>query len=186
MKKITLTGLCVMMLSGVLFAQHHAQIGIKGGANFSALSANGSSSDQRTGFNAGLLAHFHVSPHFAVQPEVMYSSQGAEYTDVAKTKLNYINVPVLGQYMFGNGLRLQTGPQVGILTSAESKNGNTETEVKSSFKKTDVSWSFGTSYLTRSNIGIDARYNLGLTDISKNNSDLKNRVWQVGLFYQFR
>jgi len=186
MKKIALSGVFVLLFSSVLFAQHSAQLGIKGGANFSALSANGSSSDHRTGFNAGLLAHLHVSPHFAVQPEVMYSSQGAEYSDVAKTKLNYVNVPVLGQYMFGNGLRLQTGPQIGFLASAETKSGDTETEVNNSFKKTDVSWSFGTSYLTKSNVGIDARYNLGLTDISKNNSDLKNRVWQVGLFYQFR
>lgn len=185
MKKYALTGLFLTMISASLFAQHSAQLGIKGGANFSALSANGSNSDHRTGFHAGLLAHFHVSPHFAVQPELLYSSQGAEYSDVTKTKLNYINLPVLAQYMFGTGLRLQTGPQLGLLTSAESKSGNTETAVTNSFKKTDVSWSFGASYLTRSNIGIDARYNPGLTDISKNNSELKNRVWQAGLFYQF-
>jgi hypothetical protein len=185
MKKIALAGVFVFLFSGMLLAQHSAQLGIKAGVNFSALGANGSNSDHRTGLHAGLLAHLHVSPHFAVQPEVMYSSQGAEYIDAVKTKLNYVNVPVLAQYMFGSGLRLQTGPQIGFLTSAESKNGNTETEVNNSFKKTDVSWAFGTSYLTRSNLGIDARYNLGLTDVSNNNSDLKNRVWQVGLFYQF-
>jgi hypothetical protein len=33
-------------------------------------------------------------------------------------RLNYINVPVL-QYMFGDGFRLQTGPQLGILTNAK-------------------------------------------------------------------
>lgn len=185
MKKMALSGVFVLLFSGVMLAQHPAQLGIKAGVNFSAFSANGSSSGHRTGFNGGVLAHFHVNPHFAVQPEVMYSSQGAEFTDVARTKMNYINVPVLGQYMFGNGLRLQTGPQIGFLTTAISKNGNSES-LDNSFQRTDIAWSFGSSYLTKSNIGIDARYNLGLTDISKNNSNVKNRVWQIGLFYQFR
>jgi hypothetical protein len=86
--------------------------------------------------------------------------------------------------MFGNGLRLQTGPQVGFLTNARSKGGGEEATIKTSLKDTDFSWSFGGSYLSRIGLGIDARYNLGLTDINKTAADMKNRVWQVGLFYQ--
>jgi hypothetical protein len=115
---------------------------------------------------------------------VVYSTQGAEYNN-GKLKLNYINVPVLGQYMFGSGFRLQTGPQLGILASSEFESGNTETDVEN-YSKLDFSWSFGASYIGRMGVGIDARYNLGLTDVVKNNpNDFHNRVWQVGLFYQF-
>lgn len=139
-----------------------------------------------TGFHAGGLAHIHLNRHFALQPELVYSSQGAEYGSSSKTKLNYINVPVLGQYMFGNGLRLQTGPQVGFLTTAKSKDASEETSIQNSLKDADFSWSFGAGYLSKQGLGIDVRYNLGITDISKNTVDMKNRVWQVGLFYQLR
>lgn len=86
--------------------------------------------------------------------------------------------------MFGNGLRLQTGPQMGFLTAAQYKGAGEEATIKSSLKDTEFSWSFGASYLSRIGLGIDARYNLGLTDISKTSADIKNRVWQAGLFYQ--
>src|SRR4029077_5243598 len=101
------------------------------------------------------------------------------------SKLNYINVPVLGQYMFADGFRLQTGPQVGILTTAKTQNGDLEVDYDNAYKNLDFGWSFGASYITHSGLGFDGRYNLGITDIGKNNSDLKNRVWQLGLFYQF-
>jgi hypothetical protein len=99
-----------------------------------------------TGFHAGGLAHIHLNRHFALQPELVYSSQGAEYGSSSKTKLNYINVPVLGQYMFGNGLRLQTGPQVGFLTTAKSKDASEETSIQNFLKDADFSWSFGAGY----------------------------------------
>ncbi|HYE55326.1 MAG TPA: porin family protein [Chitinophagaceae bacterium] len=187
MKKIVLVTLTFLLFSGITLAQRSVQFGLKGGANFSTLHSDGNgNADHRTGFHAGALAHIHLGSRFALQPEVMLSAQGAEYSNNRKDKVNYINVPVLGQYMFANGLRLQTGPQVGFLTNAESKNGNVEIDFENSLKNADLSWSFGAGYLTRSGLGFDARYNLGLTDISKANGDLRNRVWQVGLFYQFR
>jgi hypothetical protein len=92
----------------------------------------------------------------------------------------------LAQYMFAEGFRIQTGPQLGILTTSEWKSGSTETDVDN-LSNADFSWSFGAGYLSRSGLGIDARYNLGLTDVSKSNTtDIQNRVWQLGLFYQFK
>jgi hypothetical protein len=52
------------------------------------------------------------------------------------------------------------------------------------FKSTDVAWTFGLGYLTYSGLGIDGRYNLGLSNINKaGGNTLKNNVFQVGLFY---
>lgn len=186
MKKIILSALMLFFFTGVMHAQSAVQFGLKGGVNLATLTNDADlDADHRTGFHAGALAHIHLGRSFALQPEVLFSAQGAEYTNNRRDKINYVNVPVLGQYMIGNGLRLQTGPQIGFLTNAESENGNTEMDFENSLKKTDFSWSFGAGYLTRSGLGIDARYNLGLSDISKNNTGLKNRVWQIGLFYQF-
>jgi hypothetical protein len=185
MKRIIISAVMLLLIRGA-FAQH-VEYGIKGGVNFANLSndAADNKADTKTGFHLGGLAHIHLTRSFAIQPEIVYSTQGAEYGD-DKLKLNYINIPVLAQYMFGNGFRLQTGPQVGILTTSEYESGKTETDVDN-FSNADLSWSFGASYVGRSGLGIDARYNLGLTDVTKSNAtDYQNRVWQVGLFYQFK
>jgi len=185
MKRIVLLGVVLFLVKST-FAQH-VNFGLKGGVNFATLKDDGNeNADGRTAWHAGALAHIHISEHFAIQPEVVYSSQGAEYPNDVSLKLGYVNIPVLAQYMFGNGFRLQTGPQLGILASSELKTGQTETDVEDGIKNLDAGWVFGTSYITRSGLGIDARYNLGLRDISDAHPDLKNRVWQVGLFYQFK
>jgi hypothetical protein len=186
MKKILLLGV-VLFLVKATFAQRHVDFGLKAGVNFANLKDDANNNtDTRTGWHLGGLAHVHLSKHFAVQPELLFSTQGAEYGNDVKMRLNYVNIPVLAQYMFNNGFRLQTGPQLGILASSDVKVGNTETDIEDGIKNIDFAWSFGTSYLMRSGLGIDARYNLGLSDISEANPDLKNQVWQIGLFYQFR
>lgn len=169
------------------FAQQtHTEFGLKAGINFANVhdKAN-SSTDARTSFHVGGLAHIHLSREFALQPEVMYSGQGAKYGGNV-TKLNYVNIPVLLQYMFGDGFRVETGPQLGFLTSAKAKSGGVETDIKDQVKKTDVSWAFGAGYLGHAGVGVDVRYNLGISSVSKSSQDVMNRVWQIGLFYQFR
>jgi hypothetical protein len=185
MKRIIFSAVMLLLIRGA-YAQH-VEYGIKGGVNFSNLKNDAANidADTKTGFHLGGLAHIHLNRSWAIQPEIVYSTQGADYGN-GKLKLNYINVPVLAQYMFAEGFRLQTGPQLGILTTSEWKSGNTETDVDN-LSNADFSWSFGAGYLSRSGLGIDARYNLGLTDVSKSNTtDIQNRVWQLGLFYQFK
>jgi hypothetical protein len=57
---------------------------------------------------------------------------------------------------------------------------------KNNFKQSDFSWAFGIGFISASGLGFDARYNLGLSDITKGRGNVKNQVWQLGLFYQFR
>jgi hypothetical protein len=188
MKKIILFGFASFFTAAV-FAQE-AKLGLKGGLNVSTLSNNqNSESGTKLGLNAGVLAHIHLSPSWSLQPEVMYSNQGAKYT-VADGEhalnLNYINIPLLLQYNFDNGFRLQTGPQVGFLAGVKDKINGTETNFFSSddFKSTDFSWSVGLGYLTYSGLGVDGRYNFGLSNINDvGSATLKNNVFQIGLFY---
>ncbi|WP_205514089.1 porin family protein [Longitalea arenae] len=185
MKRIIFSAMLLLLINAAI--AQHVEYGIKGGVNFANLNddAADNNAEARTGFHIGGLAHIHVTRAFAIQPEIVYSTQGAEFGN-DKLKLNYINVPVLAQYMFGNGFRLQTGPQLGILTTSEWDRGDIETDVDN-LSNADFSWSFGAGYLGRNGLGVDARYNLGLTDVTKSNTtDWQNRVWQIGLFYQFR
>ncbi len=191
MKKISLLILCGL---GVFLSHaQQGQFGIKAGLNISNItnSKNGDLSSL-PGFHFGGLAHIHLSPEWAVQPEVVYSSQGGKYVDNAATEhkllVNYLNIPVLFQYMFAGGFRLQTGPQLGFLTSAKDEVGsyNTGFATSSDFKNYDFSWAFGLGYQSESGVGVDARYNLGVSNINNaGTATLHNRVFQLGLFYLF-
>ena len=166
--------------------------GLKAGANFSTINTEGTAATyaSRTGIHAGLLAHIHLNKSWAIQPELVYSLQGGKSNLAAggtqAINLNYLNVPVLLQYLFSNGFRIETGPQAGFLMSANSKTGSTTTSLTDTYNKTDFSWAFGAGYLSSIGLGLDVRYNLGLTDAYNLASDKqKNNVVQVGLFYMF-
>jgi hypothetical protein len=173
-----------ILITGIASAQHgnapegHVSLGIKGGLNlYNINNDNNSTYDQITGYHFGLLGHIHLKNPWAIQPELVYSTQGAKSGD-ANYELGYINVPVLIQYMFDNGFRLQAGPQVGFLVSADNKD---------ELNPIEFGVSFGVSYVVPSTgFGIDARYNLGLSNINKD-SDVKstNRGIQLGIFYIF-
>ncbi|MEO7924691.1 MAG: porin family protein [Chitinophagaceae bacterium] len=185
MKK--LFGICLSFFFYFPFIQaQHTEFGVKAGYNAASISVeDGADYDSKSGIHIGALAHIHVSSHFAVQPELVYSSQGGQSGNT-KLKLGYINVPVLAQYMINEGFRLQTGPQFGFLVSAKQKIGDLEVDVDDAFNSVDISWAIGAGYIFTSGLGIDARYNIGLSNISDDsNNSVKNRVFQVGLFYQF-
>jgi hypothetical protein len=166
----------------------HLNIGIKGGLNvFNIHNDDNTSYDPRLGLNLGVIGHIHLAQQWAIQPEIQFSSQGAKSTDGdQEIKLNYLNVPVLFQYMWDNGFRLQAGPQLGFLLSAKSEVDNNSTDIKDDIKPIDLGLGFGAGYIhPATGFGIDARYILGLSDISEGTGKSTNRGFQVGLFYIF-
>jgi hypothetical protein len=167
----------------------HANIGFKAGLNSYNISTNsGSSYDSKLGLNIGMFGHIHLSKQVAFQPEIVYSSQGAKYTYLGtetNINLDYINVPLLLQYMFENGFRLEVGPQIGFLASAKSKTNNSTSDIKNDIKGIDLGLAIGLGYVDpKSGFGVDARYNLGLSNINNNsNTTAKNVGYQFGIFY---
>ena len=175
-----------------------AQFGIKGGLNIADVKSDlYPNHESKLDFNAGLLAHIHLNNHLALQPEIVYSRQGSKEQQSSnrelEMKLDYITIPLLVQYMY-NGFRLETGPQIGFLVNAKDDFSTGEvSNVKNYLKQTDFSWDFGASYLSAMGLGVFARYDLGISNINKKitvqgiqNDEINNRVWQFGLFYQFR
>lgn len=164
--------------------------GVKGGINVSQLHFNDNiSSENKAGVHLGILAHIHTSSKtWAIQPELFYSMEGAKNVDNSGVtyNLNYMNVPVLIQYLFENGFRLEGGPQIGFLLSANRKGGGVTVEDKR-FKSTAFSIPLGIGYLTSSGLGFDARYVFGLSNINDlhNNQTIQSNVFQLGIFYQF-
>jgi hypothetical protein len=187
MKKISLLffAFCV---SSTLFAQQPV-FGLKGGLNISNIKWS-IPMDSRLGLHLGALAHIHLTDKLALQPELLYSAEGAKQ-DVTggevTWKNDYINIPVMVQYMFNNGFRIEAGPQLGILasTEAEDDDGN-DSETDDVFKSTNVSLGLGLSYLSYSGLGVGARYNFGLSEINEAAyPEAKGNAFQLSLFYMF-
>src|SRR6185295_9894263 len=190
MKKLVV----LVLTAGAFFtASAQVQFGVKAGANFATLTGSGvEGAKTKAGFHGGAFAHIPVVNSFFLQPELLYSGPGASGTSDGinfTVNQNYLNVPVLFKYRHSSGLFAETGPQIGFLLSANVKAGGMSQDVKSSYKSTDFSWAFGVGYkLSSLPAGIDARYNLGLTNIAAQDASgyaVKNSVFQIGVFYMF-
>lgn len=203
-------------------ARAQVQYGIKGGFNFAELMTSGNPSTlvqgnsqhmryfPNTSFNAGVFATIMFSKKWSLQPELVYSMQGASarpegnylVTATENYKLGYLNIPVLIKYKLPLAFFVETGPQLGLLLSGKADEtlvGDYNTNhynLKSQLKSTDLSWAFGAGYCSPINLGFDIRYNLGLNNINQAssgasgtapvpNGTIKNSVIQVGVFYLF-
>src|SRR6185436_4636551 len=93
-------------------------IGAKAGLNLYTINSDDATNfETKTGLHLGLLGHLHLTRQYGLQLEALYSSQGANYSFAGTdntVSLSYINIPVLFQYMFNYGFRLQAGPQIGF------------------------------------------------------------------------
>lgn len=145
---------------------------------------------------AGLEAEYQVSDIFSLSAGAIYSMQGtkrdwenagAKYT--ATTKLDYINVPILANVYVTKGLAVKLGVQPGFKVNAKYDTKTTalgiavKTSSEPDVKSVDFSIPVGISY-EYANFQLDARYNWGLTKISKHGDD-KNSVFQITLGYKF-
>ncbi|HYO22086.1 MAG TPA: porin family protein [Flavisolibacter sp.] len=175
MKKIITT---FVLIFSIAFANAQINYGVKGGAALTTLTGDGYKA--KAGFYAGGYAQFSLKNSFSVQPEIYYATQGANWESDGKTALGYVNIPVLAKYTTSSGFYGESGPQVGFMLSAhDTYKGETE-DVKQYLKTTDFSWAFGAGYQVNPQIGINARYNLGLSKFWK---DEKNSVILVGIHY---
>jgi len=186
MRKTFFTIISLLIISTALQAQH-VNIGVKGGLNLYTIQGDNSSSFKPfPSYHLGLLGHIHLGRTIALQPEIVYSVQGNKDNNNGDPNLylNYINIPILFQYMYDNGFRIEAGPQFGILASAKSGS----TDVKSNYNDYDIGFSVGVSYVKPSTgFGYDIRYNHGLYNINVNDAIKSyNRGIQIGFFYLFQ
>ncbi|WP_410877791.1 porin family protein [Myroides sp. DW712] len=183
MKKITMSLLAIFAFSAVTVAQTpDIKLGAKAGLNMSNLSG-ADNTKSKTGFHVGALAEIFINEKFSVQPEVLYSSQGAKGkgSDSAKFNLDYINVPIMAKYYVMDGLSVQAGPQIGFNVKAEAG----DVDVKDLINTVDFGLNFGAGYELPMGVFFDARYDLGLTKVYKEGKSIKNGVFQLSVGYKF-
>jgi len=192
-------------------AQDKTAFGVKAGINLSTITGDEVDSfDGRTCFHFGVMAEFIISDNFSFQPELLYSCQGSDYSEVfditeaslkainAETydgtiKVDYLNIPLMAKYYVAEGFSLEAGPQVGFLLSAKNEynapGDSGEEDIKDYVKGIDFGVNFGLGYKLENGINFGARYNLGLSDANDDpdleNTTYKNSVFQFSLGYFF-
>ena len=195
MKKM-LFMLSALFLSTGVFAQNF-EWGAKAGLNLSTVT-NIDGAKMRPGLYVGVFGEYEVNDFFGIQGELLYSMMGvkgmtmlggvipAGITPTYKT--DYIVLPILAKVYLMKNFSLDFGPQFGYMVSANLKLSDGSSTDHNFYKnidnKFDLSIGMGLSYKLPYNIGVSARYNLGLTEINEG-AKPKNGVIQFGLSYRF-
>jgi len=183
MKKIILTAAAIFAF-GLVNAQE-AKFGVKAGLNLSNLTGDIENNSIKAGFQVGALVDIKISDNFSIQPEVLYSMQGAKFDD-GKIELSYINVPVMAKFYVANGFSLEAGPQIGFLMSAKAKeDGAGSEDIKDFLKSTDFGLNIGAGYDLTENFNLGVRYGFGLSNIAEEGDDLKNSNIAIAVAYKF-
>ncbi len=98
MKKVLLIAVVAAFGFTSVYAQG-IRLGAKAGLNLASVSGDDADGfDGRTSSHFGAVAHIGISEKFAVQPELIYSAQGATADDDITAKLDYLNLPILAGF----------------------------------------------------------------------------------------
>jgi len=186
MKKILLTAVLFLAASAAIHAQL-VKFGVKAGVNFANqtgdtnFESNDFSKEGITSYHAGLVAEIKLLDRFAIQPELLYSTQGATYKNAVsefKNELGYISIPVMAKFYLTDSFSLEVGPQASFLLSQKDDVNFEEPETF------EFGVNAGLGFKLTENFFIQGRYGLGLTEASKN-ADVKNSTVQLSVGFMF-
>ena len=132
MKKILLSAVALMAF-GFSNAQE-VSYGVKGGLNLSNLAGDIEDTKSLLGAHVGAFAEIKITDKFSVQPELLFSMQGAkqeytyfesfdgftiEETEKVTIKLSYLNLPIMAKFYATEKFSFEAGPQIGFIMSAK-------------------------------------------------------------------
>ena len=204
--------LCLSILT-ITTTYAQSPFGVKAGFNGTYLMedlADGVDQKNHSDFYIGIFTEINLGKGLLLQPEFVYSRQGAKYdsqTELENSdellrsqsiiRLGYLNIPILLKYEITKGLFINVGPQLGINLSgkyesisqysvsghhisSESKDGDVE-----NLTICDLSLVAGLEYRITSRLGVSARYNVGLTNITATEDvSINNAGFQIGLGFR--
>lgn len=174
MKKLFLVAIATVGFTFTGTAQE-VTFGVKGGVNNTNFTGD-LPSDPKTSFYVGGFVDLGITEAFHIQPELLYSSEGSA-DDMGVT---YLKVPVMLKYYAAPGFNIQAGPYLGFKMATE------DDLFDEAIKSMDFGVGVGAGYDLANGLFFDARYNLGLMDISEvDGVEIKNSGIQAGVGYRF-
>ena len=168
-RQIFTLALMALLYAPVFLSAQGLGVGIKAGANFSNLKIDDVSTDGVTLYHAGFYANINFSEKWGITPEVLWSAQGADISNV-EFKTDYVLVPIMLRWRFIDLISAEIGPQFNILTNAEI-DGN---DVKDQLKSTTYSLAIGGVIHLPLGFNGGLRYIIGMSDLDDDSASLKN------------
>ena len=191
------------------------RFGLKGGLNYSSIVG-----DLTDGFkfrfsgHGGIFLEIDFSEKFKLQPELLYSSQGFQFsTDLAaietggstgdendfrtNVQLNFITVPILGKFYLNDRWDVEFGPQFGFLLNQVTKikeldqASNTNSDRRASISgdfQLDYGAAVGLGYKLTDDLSISPRFYVGLRNRlnALQGAQNYNAAIQLSVNYMFR
>jgi len=206
MKKLLLF-IAVALFALTSVQSQEFRLGAKAGLNVATLGGDSyygglGSLGSRTSFHIGGLVEIPLMGKFSLQPELLYSSEGSDWsfgTLGEDTKLDFVRVPVLVKFYVIEGLSAEAGPVFGVLVNAEGtyydNNGDlVNGDAKDYYRSFDAQFGIGASYRLNMGVFFSLRYNKGLLNVNEeyrvlgttyNSGKNQSNVFQVSAGYSF-
>lgn len=168
------------------------RFGLKGGLNYSSIVGDLTDGVKfRLSGHAGVFLELDFSYKFALQPELVYSSQGFQFSsDLSQidgnptpggndfrtnVQLNYLTIPILGKFRISEKYVLEFGPQFGFLLNQVTKIKNLdELDDANAKSRNSISGKFQLDYGAA--IGLNLRVNDQFSIAPRFYVGLRNRL----------
>jgi hypothetical protein len=193
--------LSVASLSSVQ-AQQRVSIGPRLGLNLTDMHGDVSNNSILPGFTGGLFIMYSDVNHFGISGDILFSQKGYTYdnnNNDFKQRINYLEIPVLARYFLNKTgtfrPNLFVGPAIGFKLNAKqndkTENGRSVADYDNSSDFNSVDFGLVGGIGLNFQVGqgkrilFDARYNYGVSDISKANGSIGNSTISLVFGYGF-
>lgn len=200
-----LSALALSVLFSIVATNSVAQVGLaiggKAGVGITTFKgSNLSNIDERTSWLGGAFLNAQISPVFTLQPEILFSQKGADYTagEIRESLvINYFEVPVLAKIRLPIGEvffpHILLGPNFAFNTnvkysSVDTGNGTQVNTNEPDIRKSDVGGLVGAGIdIETKDSGLfftlDGRYGFGFNDVNQSDNaiELKNAGWSFAV-----
>ncbi|MEW4924317.1 porin family protein [Algibacter sp. 2305UL17-15] len=215
MKKVYATAIVILSIVFTVNAQD-IKFGAKAGVNIASVTGDINNAKSRTAFHIGGMAEIPISAEFFVQPELLFSSQGYKVDNgtgvlnyinlpiigkyFVTDELSIEAGPQIGYLLSatikvdevnngggnGNEPLPNTATKTANTKSSSAASSLLDSDIKEFFNSTDISFGIGAGYKLENGINLSARYNIGVSNISKDNSDnIKSSIFMLSIGYFF-
>lgn len=184
-----------------LFAQKRVSPGIRAGVNIATLS--NINADFKTDFYAGGILSLNLGQRYTLQPELIYTRQGAsnvtfvnedsgEPTGPENVTIQYLSLGVINKFYFVDGFHGLIGPSLDMKIGKNFPRFDFDDD---DYGGVDLGLSLGLGYTLPIGLTVEGRFKTGMLDAFNNDyflglfddpDDISlNRVFQLGLSYSF-
>ena len=161
-------------------------------------------------FYVGGLVEHKFSDTFGIQGELLYSPLGGKedynvsegqlyFREKSKVTFGTLLIPVSAKYFITENLSVALGASFGVILSAKQKTvidagigipgleleGDDEVDIKDDVNTLNIAPFLGAEFMLENGLFFDARYNYGISDLSKSEGKITNSFLQVGVGFKF-